>query len=177
MRCLKDAKGMTLLEVAIALFILAIGLMGLAGLQLVTLRSDTLGHQATLATTLAKAKLTELQKVEQLTEGADRYVDKADGMIYERQWTVQADVPQPEMTTVRVQVSWRGVLADRVVTVSAVTLQTTEGGPLACGAPDPEAEDGPDQRVTSSGLSSGSDPEGGSLAERVTSGLSKGEGA
>jgi type IV pilus modification protein PilV len=127
MRQLKDTKGMTLLEVAIALFILAIGLLGLAGLQMVALRSDTLGHQATLATTLAKAKMTELQKADQLTDGADQYVDKANGVTYARQWSVQPDVPQPEMATVRVQVSWRGALpevalwpADRAVMVSAV---------------------------------------------------------
>jgi type IV pilus modification protein PilV len=120
MRQLKDTKGMTLLEVAIALFILAIGLLGLAGLQMVALRSDTLGHQATLATTLAKAKMTELQKADQLTDGADQYVDKANGVTYARQWSVQPDVPQPEMATVRVQVSWRGELADRAVMVSAV---------------------------------------------------------
>jgi type IV pilus modification protein PilV len=129
MRQLKDIKGMTLLEVAIALFILAIGLLGLAGLQLVALRSDTLGHQATLATTLAKAKLTELQKDEQLTAGADQYVDKTDGMTYARQWTVQADVPQPEMATVRVQVSWQGALAERAVIVSATAPLAAESSP------------------------------------------------
>jgi type IV pilus modification protein PilV len=143
MRQLKDTKGMTLLEVAIALFILAIGLLGLAGLQLVALRSDTLGHQATLATTLAKAKLAELQKAEQLTDGADQYVDKAEGVTYERQWSVRADVPHPEMATVRVQVSWRGTLADRAVTVSAVAPQTAGGSPLDRGDPDHEAEGGP----------------------------------
>ena len=169
-RC-RDIKGMTLLEVAIALFILAIGLLGLAGLQLVALRSDTLGHQATLATTLAKAKLAELQKAEQLSDGADQYVDKAEGVIYDRQWSVHHDVPQPEMATVRVQVSWRGTLADRAVTLSAVAPQTAEaeadGGPLASGS-----------------LASSSDPdaEGGSLAsgplgKRVTSGIAKEEGA
>jgi len=126
------ARGMTLLEVTIAIFVLAIGLLGLAGLQLVTLRSDTLGHQTTLATNLAKAKLTELQKAEQLTEGTDQYVDKVDGLTYERQWSVQADVPQPERTTVRVQVSWRGALADRAVIVSAKA-------PLAKEEPDPES--------------------------------------
>jgi Tfp pilus assembly protein PilV len=118
MKRFRDIRGTTLLEVAIALFILAIGLLGLAGLQLVTLRSNTLGHQATLATTLAKAKLAELQKAEQLSDGSDQYIDKADGVTYARQWTVQPDVPQPEMATVKVQVSWRGALADRAVIVS-----------------------------------------------------------
>jgi type IV pilus assembly protein PilV len=127
MRRLKEQGGITLLEVTIALFLLAIGLLGLAGLQLVALRGDTLGHQATLATTLAKAKLTELQEAEQLMDGADQYVDKADGMTYDRQWSVHHDVPQPEMATVRVQVSWRGELADRTVTVMAVAPQKGEG--------------------------------------------------
>ncbi len=145
---LQNTKGVTLLEVAIALFILAIGLLGLGGLQLVALRSDTLGHQATLATTLAKEKLTELQKAEQLANGADQYIDQPNGVIYDRQWTVQADVSQPEMATVLVQVSWRGVLADRAVTVTAVAFQTAEA----------EAGDGP-------------------LAKRLTAGMSKGEGA
>jgi prepilin-type N-terminal cleavage/methylation domain-containing protein len=143
----KDINGMTLLEVTISLFILAIGLLGLAGLQLVTLRSDTLGHQATLAATLAKAKLVELQKAEQLTEGADQYIDKTDGMTYARQWSVHYDEPQPEMTTVRVQVSWQGELVDRVVTVSAVAAQTA------------------------------GDEAGGGFGQRTTSGLGKEEGA
>jgi type IV pilus modification protein PilV len=159
----RDIRGMTLLEVAIALFILAIGLLGLAGLQLVALRSDTLGHQATLATTLAKAKLVELQNAEQLTEGADQYVDKTDGMTYARQWSVHHDVPQPEMATVRVQVSWRGELADRIVTVAAVAPQTAGGSPLARDDLDPEAEAG------GGSLASGSD-------EQFTSGIAEGEG-
>jgi type IV pilus modification protein PilV len=154
----KDMNGMTLLEVTISLFILAIGLLGLAGLQLVTLRSDTLGHQATLAATLAKAKLVELQKAEQLTEGADQYIDKTDGMTYARQWSVHHDEPQPEMTTVRVQVSWRGELVDRIVTVSAVAKQTAA-----------EAEDGSGQMGTS-GLAS-------DLDQKVTFALAKEEGA
>jgi len=151
MRRLKDTKGMTLLEVAISLFILAIGLLGLAGLQLVALRGDTLGHQATLATTLAKAKLAELQKAELLTDGADQYIDKANGVTYARQWSVQADVPQPEMAIVRVQVSWRGALADRAVMVSAVAalakpkpkvtfwpVALTKGSPPVWPEPPPE---------------------------------------
>lgn len=124
MRRLHDAKGMTLLEVTIALFLLAIGLLGLAGLQLVVLRGDTLGHEATLATTLAKNKVAELQKADQLTEGADHYIDKKNGVTYTRQWTLEADSPQEDLKTVKVQVSWRGAMADRCVTVCTIMQET-----------------------------------------------------
>lgn len=126
---LRNNEGITLLEVTIALFILAIGLLGLVGLQLVALRSDTLGQQATLASTLAKAKLSELQRARQLTDGADQYMDKANGVTYARQWTVHHDVPQPAMTTLKVQVSWRGGMADRAVIVSAVAPLAKEPPP------------------------------------------------
>ena len=54
-------------------------------------------------------------------QGTDKYLDKADGMTYDRQRTVQVEVRQPEMATVRVQVSWQGALAYRAVIVSAKT--------------------------------------------------------
>ena len=124
MRRLRDMRGMTLLEVTIALFVLAIGLLGVAGLQLVALRGDTLGQQATLATTLAKNKVAELQEAEQLTNGNDTYVDQANGVTYARQWTVQPELPHMKMVTVKVQVSWQGTMADRAVTVNAVVSKT-----------------------------------------------------
>jgi len=121
---LRTTQGMTLLEVTISLFVLAIGLLGLAGLQLVALRGDTLGQQATLATTLAKNKVTELREADQLFGGADQYVDRSNGMTYTREWIVQADQSQTAVKTVKVQVTWRGALADRRVTVRTVIQET-----------------------------------------------------
>lgn len=121
---LRAIKGMTLLEVSIALFILAISLLGLAGLQLVALRGDHMGQQATLATALAKDKLAELRAADQLNDGEDQYIDKANGVTYARQWTVQPEGAQSATTIVRVQVLWRGSMADRAVTVSATISQT-----------------------------------------------------
>ena len=115
---------MTLLEVTISLFVLAIGLLGLAGLQLVTLRGDTLGQQATLAATLAKNKVAELREADQLCGGADQYLDRENGVTYTRKWIVQADQSQTAMKTVKVQVTWRGALADRCVTVRTVIQET-----------------------------------------------------
>jgi prepilin-type N-terminal cleavage/methylation domain-containing protein len=127
MRRLRDMRGMTLLEVTIALFVLAIGLLGLAGLQLVALRGDTLGQQATLATTLAKDKVAELQETDQLTNGSDTYVDQANGVTYARQWIVQPELSElshMERVTVKVQVSWQGAMVDRAVTVNAVVSRS-----------------------------------------------------
>ena len=124
MRRLQAIKGMTLIEVTIALFVLAIGLLGLAGMHLVAMQSDTLGQQANLASNLAKNKLAELEDTEQLTDGTDQYVDRDNGVTYTRQWFVQSDNSQENMMTVKVQVSWQGSMVDRCVTVSTVIERT-----------------------------------------------------
>jgi type IV pilus modification protein PilV len=121
---LKSIKGVSLLEVTVSLFVLAIGLLGLAGLQLVALQSDTLGRQATLASNLAKDKLTELQEAEQLTDGKDQYIDEDNEVTYTRQWIVQPDISQEDTITVQVQVSWEGSMVDRCVTVTSVIKRT-----------------------------------------------------
>jgi Tfp pilus assembly protein PilV len=121
---MRDTKGVTFLEMTIALFVLAVGLLGLAGLHLVAIQSDPLGKQATLASNLAKDKLTELQEAEQLIDGTDQYVDGSNGVTYTRQWIVQSDISQEEMITVQVQVSWQGSMVDRCVTVSTVIKRT-----------------------------------------------------
>ena len=124
MRRLRSIDGMTLMEVTIALFVLAIGLLGLAGLHLVAMQSDTLGQQATLASNLAKTKLAELEEAEQLTDGTDQYVDRDNGVTYTREWFVQSEDAQADMMTVKVQVSWEGSMVDRCVTVSTVIKRT-----------------------------------------------------
>ena len=124
MRRLQDTNGMTLLEVTISLFVLAVGLLGLAGLHLAAMQSDTLGQQATLASNLAKDKLAELQEAEQLIDGTDQYIDGDNGVTYTRQWIVQSDISREDMIAVQVQVSWEGSMVDRCVTVSSVIKRT-----------------------------------------------------
>jgi Tfp pilus assembly protein PilV len=124
MRYVRDTRGVTFLEMTIALFVLAIGLLGLAGLHLVAMHSDPLGQQATLASNLAKNKLAELQEAEQLTDGTDQYVDKDNEVTYTRQWFVQSNDAQADMMTVKVLVSWQGSMVDRCVTVSTVIKRT-----------------------------------------------------
>jgi Tfp pilus assembly protein PilV len=121
---LRTMKGMTLLEVTISLFVLAVGLLGLAGLHLAAMQSDTLGQQATLASNLAKDKLAELQEAEQLIDGTDQYIDGDNGVTYTRQWIVQSDISREDMIAVQVQVSWQGSMVDRCVKMSSVIKRT-----------------------------------------------------
>jgi Tfp pilus assembly protein PilV len=117
-------KGTSLLEVTIAIIVLAVGLLGLAGIHLVSMKNDTLGQQANLASNLAKNKLAELQEVNQLSDGIDQYVDEDNGVTYTRRWFVQSDNSQADMMTVKIQVSWQGSMVDRSVTVSKIINRT-----------------------------------------------------
>ena len=124
MNRLKDMKGKSLLEVTIAMIVLAFGLLGLAGLHLVSMQSDTLGRQANVASNLAKNKFAELQEANQLTDGIDQYVDEDNGVTYTRRWFVESDNSQADMMTVKIQVSWQGSMVDRCVTVSKIIKRT-----------------------------------------------------
>jgi type IV pilus assembly protein PilV len=52
-KTLEDLRGFTLVEVMVAMLILAIGLLGLAGITVVVLRSNSLSQQMSDATNIA----------------------------------------------------------------------------------------------------------------------------
>lgn len=70
----KGAKGFTLIEVMIAVFVFAIGLLGLAGLQLKSYQFTHMSHARTIAT-LGASSLVERMRVNQagVTGGAYAY--------------------------------------------------------------------------------------------------------
>jgi len=88
-------KGFSLIEVVIALFILAICLLALAGLMVTTTRNSSFGGHMTEASTFAQDKLEQLRvspwtgiitgtdTVTTTTPGAP-----GSGIVYTRNWTV-----------------------------------------------------------------------------------------
>jgi type IV pilus modification protein PilV len=89
MRLLMRSKGFSLVEVLIALLILAISLLALAGLMMTTTRNSSFGGHMTEASTFAQDKLEQLRVSPWagVATGNDT-IQSSTGITYTRNWTV-----------------------------------------------------------------------------------------
>ena len=126
MNLLTNKKGFTILEVLIAISLLAIGMMALATLQSSGIRGNDLGNRTTQALALAQDKLEELINADALGQaiaaGTDNNIDETGnaGGIFSRSWLVQPDVPAPDEDTIAITVTWDDVIGQHNVTASGV---------------------------------------------------------
>ena len=106
MKLSMKSKGFSLIEVVIALFILAICLLALAGLMVTTTRNSSFGGHMTEAATVAQDKLEQLRAAPWVSvlAGADTQVG-ATGISYLRSWTVAAN-PNGDQRWVTVTINW-----------------------------------------------------------------------
>jgi len=106
----KRSEGFTLLEVMIALVILAVGLLGLAALQLVAVKSNAFSSEMTYATMLAQQHAESLKNLPftdgNLTPGAHTAMGSSKGVQYTVTWSVTDNVPATDMKSVNVTVQW-----------------------------------------------------------------------
>ena len=114
--CLLQRQGFTLLEVLVALAILSVGLLGLAGLQLSALQGGRQAFTGILATQMALQRLEELQQLDPqdpaLAPGVhDDGVVQEQGVAYSRQYTVIPDSPVPGVVTLQMTLSWTDPLS------------------------------------------------------------------
>ena len=111
-KSMSGRKGFTLLEVMIAVFLLAVAIMGAASLTTSVIKSNSLSQTLTTATTLAKDKMEE-QKAANFTAlptaGSPDYATangtvqaSASGSYYTRTWGVAGTDPK----TITVTVTW-----------------------------------------------------------------------
>ena len=56
-------KGFTLIEIMVAVTLLSVGLLGMAGLTVGIMRGNSLSNQVTTATALAQAKMEDIKRV------------------------------------------------------------------------------------------------------------------
>ena len=105
------SKGFTLIEVLIALVILSVAFLALAGLMVQTTKNNSFGGHITEAATFAQDKLEELRASSwvAITSGSDKMTSS--GLGYDRNWTVVpnaivAPYTEPTLNTVTITVNW-----------------------------------------------------------------------
>ena len=105
--------GFTLIELMVALTILIIGLLGLMGIVMVSLRASSFSRRGTEASVLAEDKIEELRTAATPTGGTETDIDARGntgaGGIFTRTTTVNT-VNYPDigdMLQIVVDVSWR----------------------------------------------------------------------
>lgn len=126
---LRSANGFSLIEMLIAMCVLAIGMLAAASLQYSTVRNNTTGNTATQANMLAKATIEMLksQNIESTTLAVGDYVDPSPvdasgnpGGIYNRTWRI--DPLGASTRRISVTVAWTKFGSTRQVTMRSNTM-------------------------------------------------------
>ena len=116
MKKINDSKGFTLVEVMIAILLLAVGLLSVASVATTVINGNRLSRYITTATTLAQDKIETLKDTSYANLGSDSDTQQP---IYTRTWATTANSPATGMKTIQVTVQfpWKG-------TTHSVTLRT-----------------------------------------------------
>jgi prepilin-type N-terminal cleavage/methylation domain-containing protein len=120
------SKGFSLIEVLVALVILAISLLALAGLMTTTTKNNAFGGNLTEAATMAQDKMEELR-----VTGWDIIINGSDtnpirGLNYNRAWTVVIGPnsplpPNDNEKRVTVTVNWNDGIARSISFLTVIT--------------------------------------------------------
>jgi len=110
MGLMKKKKSFTLLELLIALSVLAIAVLAVAHALAVVSANRALSYHMGVASNLAQEKLEEIKRLAygDVSNGSETGIDESGqaGGIYSRSWTRQIDNPINGTKTINVTVSW-----------------------------------------------------------------------
>lgn len=114
------SRGFSLVEVLVALCILSIALLALAGLMVTTTRNNSFGSNMTEAATFAQDKVEELKVSSwgNVVSGADARTG-ATGIQYTRTWTV-TDNANFTQRWVNIRVSWNDLARHSISFLSVI---------------------------------------------------------
>jgi len=119
----KRSKGFSMIEVLVALVILSIALLALAGLMVTTTKNNSFGNHMTEAATFAQDKLEELRVTEWVDIAGNADTTVSSGITYNRTWTVVPTpaIPNDIMKEITITVTWNDGLDHSISLFSAVT--------------------------------------------------------
>ncbi len=112
MKTLSNQKGFSLLELLIALTVLAIGLLGLAGLHIATIHGNVSGFKISTATAVAQERIEELKALDSSAAALAAGVHDDDGsrvmqgITYSRSYTIQDNTPVSGTSSIILTVTW-----------------------------------------------------------------------
>lgn len=108
-KSLLGENGFTLIEVMIAILILAVGMMAMALLQVTAIRGGSFANQMTQASIYGQDKIEELKNTTyaSIANGSDT-ITSGNGVTYARTWTVTTDSPYTGSKTINLTISWTG---------------------------------------------------------------------
>lgn len=112
MKVISNQKGFTLLELLIALVILAIGLLGLAGLQVAAIKGNVSGFKISTASAVAQQRIEELKVMDSTSAALTAGAHPADGSVivqgitYNRSYNIQDNTPVTGTSTITFTVAW-----------------------------------------------------------------------
>jgi len=100
-----DEKGMTLVEIMVAMIILGIAISWLAPLMIIAMRSNRVGGDMTEATIMAQDKLEELRSSSYASMLANPAGQDTTGRIV-RSWTITEEEEQDDLLRIVIDMNW-----------------------------------------------------------------------
>ena len=113
------SKGFSLIEILIALVILSITFLALAGLMVQSTKNNSFGGRMTEAATFAQDKLEELRATSwvALTPGSDRKMG-SNGIDYARTWNIGTN---DNIKTITININWNDQTSHSIRFFSVIT--------------------------------------------------------
>jgi type IV pilus assembly protein PilV len=104
---ISSEEGFTLLEIMIALVVLSVSLVALAGLQISAIRGNAFSKRMTTAVSIANEKMEQLKNSSYANILSESSIQvNQSNMNFTRQVTVTNNSPLPNTKTVNVTVTW-----------------------------------------------------------------------